>query len=93
MGSPDVIERRGVPASVTGSGSLFRIHMKPEAPSNYREAYPTADEAERSRTFFDALLDAGIALIYSCTGAVSTPMGVSEIECLIEIADDAFRTA
>ena len=92
-GISDVIERRAIPASVTGSGSLFRIHMKPEAPSNYREAYPTADEAQRSRTFFDALLNAGIALIYSCTGAVSTPMGESEIECLIEAVDNAFRTA
>ena len=91
-GISDLIERRGVPASVTGSGSLFRVHMKPKAPSNFREAYPTADEARRSRTFFDALLDSGIALIYSCTGAVSTPMRESEIECLIEAVDDAFRT-
>ncbi|MXX41865.1 MAG: aspartate aminotransferase family protein [Acidimicrobiales bacterium] len=90
-GISDVIERRGVPASVTGGGSLFRIHMKPKAPSSYREAYPTADEAQRSRTFFEALLDSGIALIYSCTGAVSTPMRESEIECLIEAVDDAFR--
>ena len=92
-GISDVIERRAMPASVTGSGSLFRIHMKPEAPSNYREAYPTVDEAQRSRTFFDALLNAGIALIYSCTGAVSTPMGESEIELLIEAVDSAFCNA
>ena len=92
-GISDVIERRGVPASVTGSGSLFRIHMKPEAPTNYRESYPTADEARRSRIFFNALLDAGIALIYSCTGAVSTPMDESEIEVLVEAVDSAFRTA
>ena len=91
-GIVDVIERRSAPASVTGTGSLFRIHMKPQAPTNYRETYPTPEEARRSREFLDALLAAGIVLIYSCTGAVSTPMGEAEIECLIDAVDQALAT-
>ena len=83
-----VIDRRGVGASVTGTGSMFRIHMLPTAPRDYRETYPSPAEAAQLKLFFDALLDAGILLIYSCTGAVSTPMRESELEQLVCAIDD-----
>ena len=89
-GIAEVIDRRGVDASVTGAGSMFRIHMQATAPRNYREAYPSPEQADRLKLFFDALLDSGVLLIYSCTGAVSTPMGEIEIEQLVSAVDDAF---
>ena len=88
-GIADVIDRRGIGASVTGAGSMFRIHMQPEAPRHYRDTYPSLEQAARLQRFFNALLEAGILLIYSCTGAVSTPMGEPEIEQLIDAVDTA----
>ena len=92
-GIAEVIDQRGVEASVTGTGSMFRIHMQSAAPRNYRETYPSPEQAHRLNRFFDALLDAGILLIYSCTGAVSTPMRETEIEQLISAVDTALQHA
>ena len=89
-GITEVIDRLGVGASVTGAGSMFRIHMQPTAPRHYRDTYPSLEEAARLQRFFDVLLNAGILLIYSCTGAVSTPMREAEIEQLVCAVGDTF---
>ncbi|NOX28511.1 MAG: aspartate aminotransferase family protein, partial [Actinobacteria bacterium] len=78
-----MIGDRGYDASVTGAGSLFRIHMQADAPTNYRDSFPTPVDGKRLLDFFDAMLDRGVLMIYSGTGAISTPMGESEIELLI----------
>lgn len=83
----EIIINRGVPASVTGAGSMFRIHMRPEAPTNYRESRPTPAAAERLKHFHDSMLDCGILLIYSGAGAISTPMSEAEIEQLVAAVD------
>ena len=92
-GITDVIDRRDIGASVTGAGSMFRIHMQTAPPRHYRETYPNTEQATQLKLFFDALLDAGILLIYSCTGAVSTPMRETEIEQLVAAVDTAFQHA
>ena len=40
------IEKVGIKACVTGAGSMFRIHLKPQAPNNYRQSYANEDEAK-----------------------------------------------
>jgi len=92
-GITDVIDRHGIGASVTGEGSMFRIHMQPAPPRHYRETYPDLEQAARLRRFFDALLDTGILLIYSCTGAVSTPMRETEIEQFVAAVGTALQVA
>ena len=68
---------------------MFRIHMRPTAPSDYRQTYPDRDASTRHKIFFDELLEQGILLIYSGTGAISTPQGEPEIEQLIDAVDVA----
>ncbi|HVF72035.1 MAG TPA: hypothetical protein VM940_10560, partial [Chthoniobacterales bacterium] len=41
------VRATGAPASVTGAGSMFLVHMKQTPPRNYRDAYPTPDESRR----------------------------------------------
>ncbi len=89
QGIASVIKSRGCDASVSGAGSLFRIHMQAEAPKDYRAGYPTEEQSNRLRQFFDHLLDDGILLIYSCAGSISTAMGQSEVEQLINAVDKA----
>jgi len=82
------IQDTGVPACVTGYGSMFRVHMKAKMPSNYREAYATPDESARLKALLAHLFDRGILLIESGTATLSTPMTEADINTLV----DAFRS-
>lgn len=81
-----------VPASVTGTGSLFRIHMKAEAPHDYRSAWPTQDEADDLARFVGALYDDGIMMVHTAMGVLSTAMGNAEIDRLAEAVLAGLRT-
>lgn len=84
----EAIRQTGVAASVTGAGSMFRVHLKPAAPRNYREAHTSAEENKRLKLLLDHMFDEGIILINSCSAALSTPMGEAEVDALVA----AFRS-
>ncbi|MCH7822282.1 MAG: aspartate aminotransferase family protein [Proteobacteria bacterium] len=86
------IEAADVPACVTGAASMFRIHMKPIPPVNYREAYDLAGEAALRESFLDYALANGIFLVGTCTGMLSTAMTAKEIDRLAEVVEGAFRS-
>ena len=87
----EVIRAVDVPACVTGSGSMFRIHMKAEPPRNYREAYDSAGEANLRKDFLDFTAANGLLLVGTCTGMLSTAMGRKEIDRLADVVEGAFR--
>lgn len=87
-----VIGIADVPACVTGQGSMFRVHMKPEAPQNYRAAYVTPREAELTGLMLDHLFNNGIMMINTCSGTLSTVMTKYEIDMLAEAMLGGFRT-
>lgn len=80
-----------VPACVTGTGSMFRIHMKPNPPGNYRESYDMAGEEALRKDFLDFALANGILLVGTCTGMLSTRMTRKEIDHLADVTEAAFR--
>ena len=80
-----------VPVSITGHGSMFRIHMKWHTPANYREAYASADERNRLAWILDELLKRGYSLVGTGTGALSTPMTRSVIDVFVQQCLDVFR--
>ncbi len=80
----EAIRAADVPACVTGGGSMFRIHMKPVAPADYRAAYVGPVEAALIKGLLDHLFDHGIMLINSCSGTLSTPMTGTEIDALTD---------
>lgn len=87
----EAIAIAGVPACVTGAGSLFRIHMKPEAPRDYRGVYPTEAEARSLKVLLDHLAANGVLMIETGSGALSTPMTEKEIDFLGEATLAGFR--
>lgn len=87
-GIEDAIRQTGVRASVTGTGSMFRVHLKATPPRNYRDAYLSPEENKRLKVLLNHMFDEGIILINSCSAAISTPMGQGEIQMLVE----AFRS-
>jgi glutamate-1-semialdehyde 2,1-aminomutase len=72
------------PATVTGAGSLFRIHLKADKPTDYRSSFLTPEEKRTLQRFIDTLFAEGILVIYSAAGVLSTPMGEAEIDRLAE---------
>ncbi len=87
----EAIHIADIPACVTGGGSMFRVHMKPEAPRNYREAFETKEEAAWIKMLLDHLFDNGIMMINTCSGTLSTPMTEKEIDALAEAMLGGFR--
>lgn len=83
------IRETGIVASVTGTGSMFRVHPKRVPPKNYRDAYTTADENRWVKSLLGHMMDEGIILINSCSAALSTPITEKEVDALVS----AFRTS
>ncbi|MEL7473519.1 MAG: aspartate aminotransferase family protein [Planctomycetota bacterium] len=82
-GITSAIKDTGVTACVTGTGSMFRVHMKPTVPRNFREAFLSPEENERLKLLLDHLFDDGFVMINTCTAALSTPMGEDDIDALV----------
>lgn len=85
------IRDSGIAACVTGTGSMFRVHMKSTPPRNYREAFPTPDEKRRTTLLLDHLFASGIMMINSCSATLSTPMTESEIDALVAAMASGFE--
>jgi glutamate-1-semialdehyde 2,1-aminomutase len=90
-GIAEAIRIADVPACVTGGGSMFRVHMKPAAPQNYRAAFVTEEEAGMTKVLLDHLFDNGIIMINTCSGTLSTPMTEKEIDTLGEVMLSGLR--
>jgi glutamate-1-semialdehyde 2,1-aminomutase len=90
-GIAEAIRNAEIPACVTGGGSLFRVHLKPDAPHDYRSAYPTAAESAAKDALVTYALEHGLLLIETCSGTISTPMAEREIDRLVETLAAGFR--
>jgi len=90
-GIDEAIRSTGVKACTTGGGSMFRVHLKESPPSNYREAFPTPAENRRLTVLLDHLFDEGLMMISTCSAALSTVMGESEIDLLISAMKSGFE--
>ncbi|NQZ11454.1 MAG: aspartate aminotransferase family protein [Algicola sp.] len=86
-----VIETVGIKACVTGSGSMLRVHLKPQPPTNYREAYLDAKEQAKLVELLDYLFDNGLMMINTCTTMFSTAIGDKEVAILVETLESGFR--
>ena len=83
-----VARQSGLAVCVTGEGSMFRIHMKAEAPTTYRETYVTPEESRRTRVLLDYLFNNGAMMINTCSGTLSTTMDVAEVDQLARLVAD-----
>lgn len=90
-GIENAIRATNAPACVTGGGSMLRLHMKPKLPSNYREAFTSPEESHRLALMLDHLFDSGFITINTCAFTISTVMGESEIDALVDAVSVGFR--
>ena len=89
----EAIEVADIPACVTGAGSMFRIHFKAPAPTDYRSAFMSPNEQRALSTFLDHVFENGLLMIETGAGLLSTPMGQAEVDRLSEIMLGGFRKA
>jgi glutamate-1-semialdehyde 2,1-aminomutase len=85
------IQVSGIPACITGGGSMFRIQLKAEAPQNYRAAFTTPTEKKATAMLLDHLFDNGFILMNTCSGALSTAMTQKHVDMLAETLLEGFR--
>ncbi len=85
------IRDTGARACVTGTGSMFRVHMKPEVPRDYREAFTTPQEKARLAVLLEHLFQAGFLMINTCSATLSTPMTEGEIDALVAAMATGFE--
>lgn len=89
-GIEEAIRSTGITACVTGGGSLLRVHVKASPPTNYREAFWNAEERRQVTRLLGHLLDEGITMINTCSAAMSTVMGASEVDALVSAMENGF---
>jgi glutamate-1-semialdehyde 2,1-aminomutase len=81
----------GLPAQVTGFGSLFRLHFFRHAIADYRSAYASTAQRRALALVHRGLLDRGILLTPTGSGALSTPMTDTDIQDLSTNVLEAIR--
>jgi len=91
MSITETIKQADIPACVTGTGSLFRIHLKENAPANYREAHSTEAQAKALTQLIDSLYDEGIMMIHTASAALSTPTTRADIDQLCDALSTSFQ--
>jgi glutamate-1-semialdehyde 2,1-aminomutase len=87
----EAIVSSGASACVTGAGSMFRLHLRDEPPTTYREAFLEAKSKTRLGLFVNGLLDHGIIVANTGTGFLSTVMGEAQIATLAEAVFTTLR--
>jgi glutamate-1-semialdehyde 2,1-aminomutase len=81
----EAIRMTGVPLSITGAGSMFRVHLKATPPTTYREAYQTKKEKAIINQMLDHLFyEEKIMMINTCACMFSTVMTQKEVDRLAE---------
>ena len=82
-----VIVKKNAPFSITGLGSLFRIHPKVKPPASYREAFQHPEEAALMKNLAKAMLQRGVMMPSAATSSLSTAMKEADIDSVIDAFD------
>lgn len=88
----EAIKIADVPVSITGAGSMFRLHLKSIAPTSFREAYQTTETKALINEMLDYLFfKENIMMINTLACMFSTVMGQKEIDILSQAYLNMFK--
>ncbi|RXQ92250.1 aspartate aminotransferase family protein [Ancylomarina salipaludis] len=88
----EAIKIADVPVSITGAGSMFRLHLKSKAPATYREAYQNQETKARVDEMLDYLFyKEKIMMINTLACMFSTVMTQKEIDILSQAFLNMFK--
>lgn len=81
-----------VPVSITGAGSMFRIHLKQNSPKTYREAFQSKEVQKVLKNLLDYLYNKEhLLLVNTCTCMFSTAITQKEVDILSDAFLRAFK--
>ena len=88
----EVISLAGIPACVTGDGSMFRVHLNNTKPTTYRESYQEKEVKIIINKLLDYLfLKEDIIMINTCACMFSTTLNQQHVDKLSESLLNGFR--
>ena len=88
----EAISLSGIPASITGVGSMFRIHLSKDKPNTYREAYQDLKTQSIINKLLNYLFEKeNIMMINTCSCMFSTTLTQKEVDRLSESLYNGFR--
>ncbi len=88
----EAISIAGVPVSITGAGSMFRMHLKANPPRTYREAYQPKEYSQMITALLDYMYyKENILMINTFSCMFSTALTTKEVDRLSEGLLHAFR--
>lgn len=88
----EAVKIADVPVSITGAGSMFRIHLRESPPSTYREAYQSKEISLMIDHLLDYLLiTEKIIMINTCSCMFSTAITQKEVDRLTEGLLNGFK--
>lgn len=88
----EAIKIADVPVSLTGAGSMFRMHLMPEPPTTYREAYQPRETLDVINELLDYMYyKENILLINTFACMFSTVMTQQEVDRLTNGLLNAFK--
>lgn len=88
----EAVNTADVPVSITGAGSMFRIHLSSVAPTTFREAYQDKEMSRILNVLIDHLYNKErIMLINTCACMFSTALTQKEVDRLSEGMLNGFK--
>lgn len=87
----EAFKQDGMPYSVTGMASTFRLHIRAKAPRNYREAHLAPKEQAAMTRLVRTLQERGIIVSPTCQFCLSTPMTKEDVDEMISTVRDSLR--
>ncbi len=88
----EAVRLADVPVSVTGAGSMFRMHLRATPPTTYRETYQTKEASTVIKELLDFMYtQENILMINTFSCMLSTVMTQAEIDRLTQGLFNAFK--
>lgn len=88
----EAIKLADVPVSITGAGSMFRMHLRETPPTTYREAWQNPEAAAVIKGLLDYMYtEEKILMINTFSCMLSTVMTQTEMDKLTEALHRAFK--
>ena len=88
----EAIKIADVPVSITGAGSMFRLHFLEKAPVSYREAYQSKETKELINDLIDYLfIEENIIMINTCSCMFATTLTQQNVDRLSEALLHGFK--
>jgi glutamate-1-semialdehyde 2,1-aminomutase len=88
----EAIKIADVPVSITGAGSMFRLHLRPTPPTTYREAYQPKEVSALINEMLDYLFyEEKLLMINTMACMFSTAMTQKEIDILSDAMLNMFN--